>query len=374
MLMELIRKEMTPKSMWASHCRGGQNVIINTKTTWYEVAEMANHEELVGVVRGCIKKLGFSLRSSHLKMGCILGLRVSPRHRQMGVGLNLMKAIEEWLTRNGAEYMYLATEENNAASRNLFTLKCQYKVLSPLQIYVLPIDNPLKKLSSNVYIEKLQVNQAVSFYKYQLKCKDLYPDDIEAILRGNPSLGTWVCYFNDEVWEGLHVSEDQNTETIISTKPSSWIVFSLWNSREVYKLQIRRFSHFSYFLHAALTCVSEVISPCIKLPLVQTSSQKPFGFLFLYGLLGEGNRLRELNKTAWNFAAKLAKDADCKLVMTEVGDSDPLKKHIPSGSSMLSIKDLWYFKNTDNVGGNNEEITMALSGVLGNVFVDPRDF
>lgn len=37
MLMELIRKEMTPKSMWASHCRGGQNVIINTKTTWYEV-------------------------------------------------------------------------------------------------------------------------------------------------------------------------------------------------------------------------------------------------------------------------------------------------------------------------------------------------
>lgn len=49
--------------------------------TVLKVAEMANHEELVGVVRGCIKKLGFSLRSSHLKMGCILGLRVSPRHR-----------------------------------------------------------------------------------------------------------------------------------------------------------------------------------------------------------------------------------------------------------------------------------------------------
>lgn len=45
-----------------------------------QVAELVECRELVGVVRGCIKSVQTS-SGSLFKMGCILGLRVSPTHR-----------------------------------------------------------------------------------------------------------------------------------------------------------------------------------------------------------------------------------------------------------------------------------------------------
>ena len=45
-----------------------------------QVAELLDTRELVGVVRGIIKNMG-TLSGSFLKMGCILGLRVSPTYR-----------------------------------------------------------------------------------------------------------------------------------------------------------------------------------------------------------------------------------------------------------------------------------------------------
>lgn len=46
-----------------------------------QVAELLQNGELVGVVRGCIKDVGTVHGEAHVKMGCILGLRVSPTHR-----------------------------------------------------------------------------------------------------------------------------------------------------------------------------------------------------------------------------------------------------------------------------------------------------
>jgi len=45
-----------------------------------QVAEMVESKELVGVVKGCIKSVQ-TPSGSLFKMGCILGLRVSPTHR-----------------------------------------------------------------------------------------------------------------------------------------------------------------------------------------------------------------------------------------------------------------------------------------------------
>lgn len=45
-----------------------------------QVAELLENGELVGVVRGCIKSVG-THSGSVFKMGCILGLRVSPTYR-----------------------------------------------------------------------------------------------------------------------------------------------------------------------------------------------------------------------------------------------------------------------------------------------------
>lgn len=44
-----------------------------------QVAQLLENEELVGVVRGCIKHVGTGF-GGHV-IGCILGLRVSPTHR-----------------------------------------------------------------------------------------------------------------------------------------------------------------------------------------------------------------------------------------------------------------------------------------------------
>jgi hypothetical protein len=46
-----------------------------------QVAELLENRKLVGVVRGCIKGVQTGFGESHVKMGCILGLRVSPTHR-----------------------------------------------------------------------------------------------------------------------------------------------------------------------------------------------------------------------------------------------------------------------------------------------------
>ncbi|TYH50670.1 hypothetical protein ES332_D10G222100v1 [Gossypium tomentosum] len=203
------------------------------------VAELQENRELVGVIRGCIKHVGTKYGRTNVKLGCILGLRVSPTHRRMGIGLKLVRAMEEWLINNGAHYTFLATEKNNVASKNLFTAKCNYKNLSSLTIFVQPISFAMELgISQDIKVEKLNIRQAISLYDNKLKGKDLYFTDIDAILKEKLSLGTWVFYFKQDEWIGLH-SEDED-EDIISTVPPSWAMFSIWNSCEAYKIDIKK--------------------------------------------------------------------------------------------------------------------------------------
>ena len=78
-------------------------------------------------------------------------------------------------------------------------------------------------------------------------------------------------------------------------------------------------------------------------------------------------------KFVWSFASKVCqKVKDCKVIVTELGVTDPLIKHVPQETSMSRINDLWYAKKMmfqdDMVG------VMLPKEPLGNVFVDPRDF
>ncbi|GLT81511.1 hypothetical protein SLA2020_528930 [Shorea laevis] len=336
------------------------------------VAELRENGELVGVIRGCIKHVGTILGGTHVKLGCILGLRVSPRHRRMGIGLELVRSIEEWLISNGADYTFLATEKNNVASTNLFSIRCNYMNLSSLVIFVQPISFPMKALYKDVKVEKLHVDQAIALYYNKLRGKDIYPTDIDAILREKLSLGTWVSYFKEDEWIGLH-SKEKN-EDFVTSSPSTWVVFSIWNSCEAYKIHIRK-SHPLKFFHSTLTHARDKIFTCFKLPICD-SLEKPFGFLFLYGLYGEGRRLGELMKSAWSFASRLTENVkDCKMIITELGVSDPLIEHVPKDSSMSCINDLWYLKKVNGINNNeDQDHLMNTVGELGNVFIDPRDF
>lgn len=46
-----------------------------------QVAELNGKGMLVGVVRGCIKCVEAGVGTGHARVGCILGLRVSPKYR-----------------------------------------------------------------------------------------------------------------------------------------------------------------------------------------------------------------------------------------------------------------------------------------------------
>lgn len=301
----------------------------------------------------------------------------------MGIGLSLVKAVEEWMVRNGAQYTFLATEKNNVASTNLFTTKCNYINFSSLVIFVHPLNLPLRGLKSgDIKIEKLRLDQANSLYYDKLRSKDIYPADIDSILTEKLSVGTWVSYFKEDEWLDFKSNDDNNNENenkaknhedVISKTPRSWIIFSIWNSCEAYKIQIRK-SYPLKLIHATLSHAKDIIFPCLKMP-VCGSLENPFGFLFLYGLHGEGEKLGELMQSVLRFASRLAEDVKhCKVIITELGVSDPLIEHVPRESSMSCINDLWYLKCLSGDNHNNDQEQLMRMGQLGNVFVDPRDF
>nr|KYP57887.1 hypothetical protein KK1_004169 [Cajanus cajan] len=333
------------------------------------VAELLESRELVGVVRGCIKSMR-TPSESLLKIGCILGLRVSPTHRRKGVGLKLVTSVEEWMLRNGAEYACLATEKNNDASRNLFTNKCKYVSLSSLVIFLHPISFPSKHISKDIKIEKVNMDQAISLYRRTLMAKELYPLDMDAILKENLSLGTWVSYYKDEGWLNLQV--ESHEDLITNEITSSWIIFSIWNTCEAYKLQLKK-SQPLRFLHTTLNHARDKIFPCLRMS-VSDSFCRPFGFLFLYGLHGEGENLGELMESIWRFTSRLGESLrDCRVVITELGFGDPLVNHVPQTASMSCIDDIWFTKRlSSNSDEKDDELLMKRQ--IGNVFVDPRDF
>ncbi|XP_027931557.1 probable N-acetyltransferase HLS1-like [Vigna unguiculata] len=335
------------------------------------VAELLESKELVGVVRGVIKNVG-TLSGSLLKMGYILGLRVSPSYRRKGVALRLIAAVEEWMVRNGAEYAFLATEKDNDASKNLFTIKCNYVNLSSLVIFVQPISSITKHISRDIKIEKVDIDLAISLYRRTLKTKDLYPLDMDVILKEKLSVGTWVSYYKREGWLNLRSKVDNEEDLISSeTSNSSWVIFSIWNTCEAYKLQIRR-SQLVRFLLTTLNHARERVFPCLKMS-VSNSLCRSFGFLFLYGIYGQGENLGELMESMWRFTSRVGEGMrDCKVFITELGFGDPLANHVPQTDSISCIDDLWYTKRlSTHVDENIDEILMRQ---VGNVFVDPRDF
>ncbi|CAL5198982.1 unnamed protein product [Lathyrus oleraceus] len=355
------------------------------------VAELVECKELVGVVRGCIKSVQTS-SGSLFKMGCILGLRVSPTHRRKGVGLKLVTSIEEWMLRNGADYAFLATEKNNNASKNLFTNKCNYVNLSSLIIFLHPTTFPITNhISKDIKIDKINIDQAILFYTRLLKTKDLYPLDMDIILKEKLSLGTWVSYYKDQDFK-LNGAEDILTDKI--TTNSSWIIFSLWNTCEaddnnnnnnnnknnnnnVQDVKTK-LSQPLRFLHATFSHAKDKICPCLRMltneSLMCNNDNNSFGFLFVYGVHGEGENLGGLMESVWRFTSRIGeKLKECRVVITELGFGDPVINHVPRVDSMTCVDDMWYTKRL----GNHSDDQVAVEEMkrqLGNVFVDPRDF
>ncbi|XP_021907872.1 probable N-acetyltransferase HLS1 isoform X1 [Carica papaya] len=348
------------------------------------VAEMGETKEIVGMIRGCIKTVTCGKKLSrnakynncneptkplpvYTKVAYILGLRVSPTHRRMGIGLKLVQRMEEWFRESGAEYSYMATENDNHASIKLFTNKCGYAKFRTPSILVNPVFAHRLSVSHRVTIIRVAPYDAELLYRHRFSTTEFFPRDIDSVLYNKLSLGTFVAVprgsYTEESWHG--------SEKFLSHPPESWAVLSVWNCKDVFRLEVRGASRIKRTL-AKTTRVVDRAFPFLRLPSIPEVF-RPFGLHFLYGLGGEGPRAVKMVKALCSHAHNLAKDGGCGVVATEVSSREPLKLGIPHWKMLSCDEDLWCIKRLgeDYSDGAVGDWTKSPPGL--SIFVDPRE-
>ncbi|XP_042516178.1 probable N-acetyltransferase HLS1 [Macadamia integrifolia] len=354
------------------------------------VAEMAGNRaeeerEIVGMIRGCIKTVTcgkkFSRNGKNLKtvpvftkLAYILGLRVSPSHRRMGIGLKLVGEMEEWFRGKGAEYSYMATDKDNEASVKLFTDRCGYAKFRTPSILVQPVFAHRVSIPKRVRIFQLSPFDAESLYRRRFSTTEFFPRDIDSILHNHLSLGTFVAVVVDVA------SGDPNhnpsspwpgSDCFLSDPPESWAVLSIWNSKEVFTMEVKGASRVVRGL-AKTTRIVDRALPWLRIPSVPELFG-PFGFHFLYGLGGEGPDAVRLTKALCGFAHNVAKERGCGVVVAEVSSREPIKSGIPHWKRLSCDEDLWCMKRLgdDYSDGSVGDWTKSPPGR--SIFVDPRE-
>ncbi|KAH9619352.1 hypothetical protein KSS87_002875 [Heliosperma pusillum] len=349
-----------------------------------EVEGCKQKREIVGMIRGCIKTVTCgkkynrpsklypldSLKPSpiYTKAAYILGLRISPSHRRMGIALKLVNKMEEWFTQNGAEYAYLATESDNQASVKLFNQKCGYSKFRTPTILVQPVFAHRVKVSSRVTIIKLTPSEAETIYRCKFSTTEFFPRDIDTILNNRLTLGTFIAMPRDThaptPWPGA--------EKFLKNPPESWAILSVWNCSDVWRLEVRGASRMGKGL-AKTTRIIDRAFPFLKIPSFPELF-RPFGLHFLYGLGGEGPNAVKMVKALCGLAHNLAQKHGCSVVATEVGHGEPLKEGVPHWKKLSCDEDLWCIKRLgeDYSDGSLGDWTKSKPSL--SIFVDPREF
>ncbi|XP_068657685.1 probable N-acetyltransferase HLS1 [Aristolochia californica] len=341
---------------------------------------MGVEREIVGLIRGCIKivtcgkKLSRNGKSGsqsnvlvpvYTKVAYILGLRVSPSHRRMGIGLKLISRMEAWFRQNGAEYSYMATEKDNEASVKLFTDRCGYTKFRTPSLLVQPVYAHRISVSKRVAVFKLSLRDAEIIYRRRFATTEFFPRDIDSVLNNKLSLGTFLAVSANagETFVGA--------DRFLEKPPESWAVLSVWNSKEVFKLEVRGVSWLKRGLAKTTRLVDRAL-PWLRVPSVPEVF-RPFGLHFLYGLAGSGSRKVEMMRALCSHAHNLAKDHGCSVVVTEVASCEPLRLAIPHWKKLSCAEDLWCIKRLaeDYSDGSLGDWTKAPPGP--SIFVDPRE-
>ncbi|KAI6699354.1 hypothetical protein NL676_013678 [Syzygium grande] len=347
------------------------------------VAEMGEEKEIVGMIRGCIKTVtcgkrlcrnskniinsnnakasttnnnaanASSLDSRiptkqvpvYTKVGYILGLRVPSTHRRMGIASKLVERMEEWVRESGGEYCYMATENDNVASVKLFTDKCGYSKFRTPSILVNPVFAHHLRVPRRAAVLKLCPRDAELLYRLRFSTSEFFPRDIDAVLNNKLTLGTFLAVPRGERGGGGVGVGDRpwgGAAEFLADPPESWAVVSVWNLRDVYKLEVRGASAAKRALARASRAVDRAL-PWLGLPSFPELF-RPFGAHFLYGLGGEGPRAGEMVRALCAHAHNLAKDHGCDVVATEVASLEPLRPAIPHWKRLSCDEDLWCIK------------------------------
>ncbi|VAI22293.1 unnamed protein product [Triticum turgidum subsp. durum] len=192
--------------------------------------------EIIGLVRGCVKSVvsgGSHAKDKdpiYTKVAYILGLRVSPNHRRKGVGRKLVERMEQWFRQKGAEYSYMATEQDNEASVRLFTSRCGYSKFRTPSLLVHPVFRHALKPSRRASIVRLEPRDAERLYRWHFAAVEFFPADIDAVLSNALSLGTFLALPAGTSWHG-------DVEAFLAAPPASWAVLSVWNCMDAFRLE-----------------------------------------------------------------------------------------------------------------------------------------
>ncbi|XP_010537847.1 PREDICTED: probable N-acetyltransferase HLS1 isoform X2 [Tarenaya hassleriana] len=326
------------------------------------VAEYGEGREVVGVVRGCVKTVTRG-DSDYVKLAYVLGLRVSPLHRNLGVGTKLVQALEEWFKRQGATYAYMATDCTNAPSINLFTKKCSYTKFRTPTMLVQPVHAHIKPVGSDISIIRLTPKSSESIYSRVFKNSDFFPLDIGSVLASRSSLGTFMA-----VPRKPRTKPDETDGDF----PSSFAILSVWSTEEVFKLQMKGVSR---LMHACCSG-SRLLDSCmpwLRLPSFPNVFDK-FWVYFMYGLHMEGEDGPHLMKGLCKFVHNLGRfDGGCGAVVTELSPSDPVAAVVPHWRRLSWAEDLWCLKKLSADGPETSDWIRSRSSSSPVIFVDPRD-
>ncbi|KAK1317252.1 hypothetical protein QJS10_CPA05g02207 [Acorus calamus] len=344
----------------------------NKKKKKRKIAEYGEKKEIVGTVRGCMKtvtrgKTIFREFPVYVKVAYLLGLRVSPSHRRLGIGTCLVRKMEEWCVQNGAEYVYMATDRANSASLALFTQKHSFVHFRSPTVLVRPVHphHDVPTHPRRCRIIKLSPSLAEAVYLRAFSSAEFFPKDISAILSNPLSLGTFLAVPAECDWDP--------TQPDPHDLPPRHAVVSVWNTKDSFRLQVRGAPRL-WTAACRLTRAVDACAPWMRVPSVPDVFETAFGVYFMYGLhaRGEGGAAEELMRSLCGFVHNMARadEGGCKAVVAEVGRGDPVLPGVPYWRRFSFGEDVWCMKK---VGGGEEDwIESQPSTPV--VFVDPRDF
>lgn len=152
------------------------------------------------------------------------------QNRRKGIATELVRTMEEWCKGWGAQYVYIATDRSNRASLNLFTIKCGYSEFRHPTILIRPVHPRRIPVGSGMTLIRLPPRRAESVYRRTFSGSEFFPMDIDSVLSNKLNVGTFLAL--PTTYRPWWDPKD------CGSLPPSYAVLSLWNTKELYKLQV----------------------------------------------------------------------------------------------------------------------------------------
>ncbi|CAM0946472.1 unnamed protein product [Alopecurus aequalis] len=312
--------------------------------------------EVVGVIKACVRTVSRGMKKRFAKMGCLLGLRVSPSHRRLGIATELVRRAEAWCEARGAAHATMATTASNSASLALFTGRFGYAPFRRPVFLGQPVHRHRARVPSAHRVLQLPPPLAVAAYASLLLPAEFVPTDLPTLLAHKLTLGTYLA-----VERGADPS-----------LPPSFALLSVWDATRSLRLRV---GGAAPLLRASLAAARALDrhAPWLHVPSLPDVF-RPFGTYLLYGLRMSGPEgpalLRSLCRHAHNVARN---NPACAVVAADLGPGDPAAAAVPHWPSFSCDEDVWCVKKLGNAAGDDDEdwTTAPRADIL---FVDPREF